>query len=162
MRLARRSGCTRLKRRRHLSVHCQQRSKTDSLSVDSAAIPLPAQFANPKNVCWKEVAKTRLRVRYPSPIPVEDEPKSEGAKPVVEFIRPDRQQSFSGHPHYDWPKPTRDRDTITVDRISSSKPNGESSALQPKLHHLRVKSAWRILRDLFHRCDLRGRAKLSG
>jgi hypothetical protein len=43
-----------------------------------------------------------------------EEPSSQAAPPL---IRPDRQFTFDGAPHYDWPQPEVDRDTITVDRI---------------------------------------------
>lgn len=33
------------------------------------------------------------------------------------LVRPDRQFTFDGLPHYEWPPPTHDRDSITVDRI---------------------------------------------
>jgi hypothetical protein len=33
------------------------------------------------------------------------------------LVRPDRQLTFGGIPHYEWPAPDHDRDTITVDRI---------------------------------------------
>jgi len=33
------------------------------------------------------------------------------------LVRPDRQTTFSGAPHWEWPAPVHDRDTITVDRI---------------------------------------------
>ena len=42
------------------------------------------------------------------------EPPERKAPPLM---RPDRQQVFES-PHYDWPEPIHDRDTITVDRIS--------------------------------------------
>lgn len=37
--------------------------------------------------------------------------------PPPPLVRPDRQLTFDGSPHYDWPAPTHDRDTISVDRI---------------------------------------------
>jgi predicted RNA methylase len=36
---------------------------------------------------------------------------------VPPLVRPDRQLTFGGIPHYEWPAPEHDRDTITVDRI---------------------------------------------
>lgn len=38
------------------------------------------------------------------------------AKPSP-LVRPDRQLTYDGAPHYEWPAPQHDRDTITVDRI---------------------------------------------
>jgi hypothetical protein len=38
------------------------------------------------------------------------------AKPPP-LVRPDRQITFDGAPHYEWPAVNHDRDTITVDRI---------------------------------------------
>ncbi len=43
--------------------------------------------------------------------------------PNPQFIRPVRQLDFGGIPHFDWPEPTHDRDTITVDRIRSDEPS---------------------------------------
>lgn len=33
------------------------------------------------------------------------------------LVRPDRQHTFRGAPHWEWPAPFHDRDTLTVDRI---------------------------------------------
>ena len=33
------------------------------------------------------------------------------------LVRPDRQFTFDGIPHFEWPKAEHDRDSITVDRI---------------------------------------------
>ncbi len=43
------------------------------------------------------------------------EAKSHPAAPPL--VRPDRQFTFDGAAHYDWPLPEEDRDTITVDRL---------------------------------------------
>ncbi|MCH7686251.1 MAG: hypothetical protein IH899_06180, partial [Planctomycetes bacterium] len=42
----------------------------------------------------------------------------EQQRPAPELVRPDRQFTFDGQPFYEWPQPTHDRDSITVDRIS--------------------------------------------
>lgn len=42
------------------------------------------------------------------------------------MIRPDRQDTFGGRPHYEWPAPEHDRDSITVDRIYATEADGTS------------------------------------
>lgn len=48
----------------------------------------------------------------------EPPPADQGRK-VLPLVRPDRQLTYGGLSHYEWPdaKPLHDRDTITVDRI---------------------------------------------
>jgi predicted RNA methylase len=43
--------------------------------------------------------------------------ESTSLPPPPPLLRPDRQLTFGGLPHYEWPAPEHDRDTITVDRI---------------------------------------------
>lgn len=52
---------------------------------------------------------TQNRTRSPS-----EETSPVAAPPL---LRPDRQFTFDGLPHYEWPQPEEDRDTITVDRL---------------------------------------------
>jgi len=44
-------------------------------------------------------------------------PPPRAASSPVPFIRPDRQLTFGGATHFEWPAPGHDRDTITVDRV---------------------------------------------
>ncbi len=39
------------------------------------------------------------------------------ARPPPELVCPDRQLTYGGAPHWEWPKPNEDQDRITVDRI---------------------------------------------
>jgi len=50
----------------------------------------------------------------------EDSPKKkppEPSKDAPPLVRPDRQLTYDGLPHWEWPKAREDRDTITVDRL---------------------------------------------
>lgn len=67
--------------------------KQQKFDFDQPAYPKPEQAAEP----------TAL-----PPVPT--------AKPPP-LIRPDRQLTFGGAMHFEWPAPEHDRDTITVDRI---------------------------------------------
>jgi hypothetical protein len=46
-------------------------------------------------------------------------PPAHDTKTTPPLVRPDRQSTYGGTPHYEWPDatPLHDRDTITVDRI---------------------------------------------
>ena len=46
-------------------------------------------------------------------------PPADQARQAPPLVRPDRQLTYDGTPHYEWPDPKsiHDRDTITVDRI---------------------------------------------
>ncbi|WP_298865083.1 hypothetical protein [uncultured Gimesia sp.] len=41
------------------------------------------------------------------------------------YLRPDRQNNFSGLPFYEWPEPEEGRDALTVDRVGSNGDGGE-------------------------------------
>ncbi len=73
------------------------------LDFDAAHLPprLPAPSASAPAAA-AEPAKT-------------SEPKPDHSKPLL--VRPDRQFTFDGKDHWDWPRPTDDRDAISVDRL---------------------------------------------